>query len=146
MATDNVCTLLRACPASQVLLADRNPHDAEVLLRAIRRTTPDVEVRHVTNLPDAARVLAHGRIGTVLVGSSLDDEAFCHTLRRFALEAANAVLVAMLERWEDATRREALQAGATYACSKADLLVAQLRYEFTSRRDAADLPRHPRSA
>lgn len=146
MATDNVVTLFRACPPSRVLLADRNPADAGILLRVLRRSVPDVEVRHVTSLPDAARVLAHEHIGTILIGSSLDGNTLGQTLRWFALEAANAVLLAMLERSEDTARREALKAGATYACSKAEVLVEQLRYEFTSRRDAADFRWRPQSA
>jgi hypothetical protein len=43
------------------------------------------------------------------------------------------IVVAMLEDCDDRHRQEALAAGASYVCSKPELLVAQLRYELTAR-------------
>jgi len=63
-------------------------------------------------------------------------------IRWFADNAGETIVIALLEHCDDQRRQEALEAGASYLCSKPDLLVAQLRREAASRL-ACDAPERP---
>ena len=71
--------------------------------------------------------------GWLCDGSGLDGGTLPQTIRWFAQHAPGAAIFALLEQPDHRHRQEALEAGADYVCSKPDLLVAQLRYEFKSR-------------
>jgi hypothetical protein len=49
----------------------------------------------------------------------------------------------MLEDCDDRQKQEALEAGASYVCSKPELLITQLRYELAARLGCA-VPERPR--
>lgn len=132
MITNNIHVLASSRPAAQLVLAERSQADSAIAARAIRRLFPDLEVRPVTNLAEAERVLACTRAATTLVASALDGKTCEQTIRWFARQR-RGVVVAMLDNCEDRHRQEALAAGASYVCSKPELLVAQLRYELAAR-------------
>ena len=131
MISNNVHVLASGRPAAQLILADRSQTDSAIAVRAIRRLFSDLEVRPVTNLAEAERVLACTRRATTLVASALDGKTCQQTIRWFARQR-RGVVVAMLDNCEDRHRQEALAAGASYVCSKPELLVAQLRYELAA--------------
>jgi CheY-like chemotaxis protein len=140
MTINNIHFLAAGRPAAQVVLADRSQADSAIALRAIRRQLPDLRVRPVTNLVEAAGVLARTRRATALVASGLDGWTWSETIRWFA-SMRRGIVVAMLEHCDDRHREEALEAGASHVCSKPKLLVAQLRYELAARlEDAAPEP------
>ena len=105
----------------------------QIAVRAIKRLSPHLEVRPVTSLAEAECMLKDGRVGTVFVASGLDDWTHGQTIRWFADNAGETIVIALLEHCDDRQRQEAFEAGASYICSKPDLLVAQLRREAASR-------------
>jgi CheY-like chemotaxis protein len=140
MTINNVHVLAGGRPAAQVVLADRSQADSVIALRAIRRLFPDLRIRPVTNLAEAAGVLTRTQPATALVASGLDGKTCFETIRWFA-SMRHGTVVAMLEQCDDRDRHEALEAGAIYVWSKPELLVAQLRYELAARlEDAASEP------
>ena len=136
MTTNNVHILAGNEPASRILLADRDPTESAIAIRAIKRRCASLEIWSVATLADAAEVLARERIETVLAGSGLDGRTLPETIRWFARKRPGAAIVALLELPDDRHRQEALEAGASAVCSKPELLVAQLRHELGSRRSA----------
>jgi CheY-like chemotaxis protein len=90
----------------------------------------------VTNLAEAAGVLARTQRAAALVASGLDGKTCVETVRWFA-RLGHGIVVAMLEYCDDRHRQEALEAGASHVCSKPELLVAQLRYELAARLEGA---------
>ena len=90
----------------------------------------------MTNLAEATGVLARTRRAAALVASGLDGRTCLETIRWFAA-MGRGIVVAMLEHCDDRHRQEALEAGASYVCSKPKLLVAQLRYELAARLEDA---------
>jgi DNA-binding NarL/FixJ family response regulator len=133
MTTNNVHVLTTKKLGSRVLLADRDPTESAIAIRAIKRHRASLEIWSVTTLADAMEILARERIETVVASSGLDGGTLPQTIRWFAQHAAGAAIFALLEQPHERCRREALEAGADYVCSKPDLLVAQLRHEFESR-------------
>jgi DNA-binding NarL/FixJ family response regulator len=135
MTTNNIRVLSRQKPPSRLLLADGDPTESAIALRAITRlrSRSSLEIWSATTLADAANILAQEPIETVLAGSGLDGGTLPQTIRWFAQNAPDAAIIALLERPDHRRRQEALEAGAGYVCSKPDLLVAQLRYELESR-------------
>ena len=142
MTTNNVHVLAGGRRVSQLLVADRSQGESAIAVRAIKRLSPHLEVRPVTSLAEAERVLTNGRVATVFVASGLDDRTHGQTIRWFADNAGDTIVIALLEHCDDRQRQEALEAGASYICSKPDLLVAQLRREAASRL-ACDAPERP---
>ena len=137
MTTNNIHVLASSRPAAQLVLAERSQADSAIAARAIRRLFPDLEVRPVTNLAEAERALACTRAATTLVASALDGKTCEQTIRWFARQR-RGIVVAMLENCEDRHRQEALAAGASYVCSKPELLITQLRHELAAGlKDAA---------
>jgi DNA-binding NarL/FixJ family response regulator len=136
MATNNVHILAGNEPASPLLLADRDLTESAIAIRAIKRRCASLEIWSVATLADAAEILARERIETVLAGSGLDGRTLPETIRWFARNNPGAVIVALLAQPGHRHRQEALEAGAGAVISKPDLLVAQLRHEFESRRPA----------
>ena len=67
MTINNIHVLAAGRPAAQVVLADRSQADSAIALRAIRRLFPDLHVWPVTNLAEAAGVLARMRRAAALV-------------------------------------------------------------------------------
>jgi DNA-binding NarL/FixJ family response regulator len=132
MTTNNIHVLASGGPAAQLVLADRSLADSAIAVRAIRRLFPHLEVRPVTNLAEAERALACTRCATTLVASALDGKTCERTIRWFARQR-RGIVVAMLENCHDRHRQEALAAGASYVCSKPELLIAQLRHELAAR-------------
>jgi hypothetical protein len=63
------------------------------------------------------------------VASGLNERTHWQTICWFADRTGEAVVVALLEHCNDRERQEALEAGASYLCSKPELVVAQLRRE-----------------
>ena len=92
--------------------------------RAIQRLSPHLEVRSVTTLAEAESVLAREPVATIFVASGLDSQTHAQTIRWFADKAGDAPVIALLERCDDGQRQEALEGGASYICSKPELLVA----------------------
>jgi DNA-binding NarL/FixJ family response regulator len=133
MTTTNVHVLTTKKLGSRLLLADRDPTESAIAIRAIKRHRASLEIWSVTTLADAMEIFARKRIETVLTGSGLDGGTLPQTIRWFAQHAPGAAIFALLEQPDHRHRQEALEAGADYVCSKPDLLVAQLRYEFKSR-------------
>ena len=133
MTTNNVHLLASGRRASQLLLADRDRGESAIAVRAINRHSPHLEVRPVTSLTEAECALAQQPVSTVFVASGLDDRTHEETIRWFVSNARDTLVVALLERCDDRQRQEALEAGASYICSKPDLLVAQLRREAAER-------------
>jgi CheY-like chemotaxis protein len=136
MTTNNIHVLASGGPAAQLVLADSSQADSTIAVRAIRRLFPDREVRQVTNLAEAESVLTRARHATALVASGLDGKTCAQTIRWFARQR-RGIVVAMLENCEDRHRQEALAAGASYVCSKPELLIAQLRHELAARLEGA---------
>ena len=132
MTINNVHVLASGRPAAQLVLADRSQADSAIALRAIRRLFPDLEVRPVTNLAEAESVLTCSRLATALVASGLDGRTCWETICWFARQR-RGIVVAMLEDCDDRQKQEALEAGASYVCSKPELLIRQLRYELAAR-------------
>ena len=143
MTTNNVHVLAGNEPASRLLLADCDPDESAIAIRAIKRGCASLEICSAATLADAAEILAQERIDAVLAGSGLDGSTLPQTIRWFARRVPGAAIVALLEQPDDRHRQEALEAGASAICSKPDLLVAQLRHEFGSRRSAR-VPEHAR--
>jgi hypothetical protein len=139
MTINNIYVLAGGLAAAQLVLADRSHADRAIAVRAIERLYPDLEVRPVTNLAEAKRVLMCTRRATALVGSGLGGKTCLDTIRWFARQG-HGIVIAMLEDWDKRHRQEALEAGASYVCSKAELLVAQLRYELAARLEGAPEP------
>jgi DNA-binding NarL/FixJ family response regulator len=137
MTTNNVHVLAGGRRVSQLLVADRNQGECEIAVRAIKRLPPHLEVRPVTNLAEAENARAQQAVVTVFVASGLDDRTHEETIRWFLCNAPETIIIALLERCDDRAKQEALEAGASYICSKPDLLVAQLRREAAKR-----LPNH----
>jgi CheY-like chemotaxis protein len=133
MTTNNVHVLARGRRASQVLVADRSQDAGAIAVRAIQRLSPHLEVRSVTSLAEAESVLAGEPVATIFVGSGLDGRTHPQMIRWFADKVGDTVIIALLERCGDRQRQEALAAGASYLCSKPELLVGQLRRETESR-------------
>jgi CheY-like chemotaxis protein len=136
MTTNNIHVLASGGPAAQLVLADSSQADSTIAVRAIRRLFPDREVRQVTNLAEAESLLTRARRATALVASGLDGKTCAQTIRWFARQR-RGIVVAMLENCEDRHRQEALAAGASYVCSKPELLIAQLRHELAARLEGA---------
>ena len=132
MTTNNVHVLAGNEPASRLLLADCDPDESAIAIRAIKRGCARLEIWPVATLAHAAEVLARERIETVLAGSGLDGKTLPQTIRWFARSAPGAAIVALVERL-DCDRQQALEAGASSVISKPDFLVAQLRHEFGAR-------------
>ena len=132
MTTNNVHVLARGRHVTQLVLAERSQTESAIAVRAIRRLLPDLEVRPVMNLAAAESVLAGTRLATALVASGLDDRTCLQTIRWFASKG-RGIADAMLEDRDDRHRQEALEAGASYVCSKPELLVMQLRHELAAR-------------
>ena len=132
MTTNNVHVLASGRSATQFVLADRSQADSAIAARAIRRLFPDLEVRPVMNLAEAEDVLTCARLATAVVASGLDGRSCLETISWFAHQK-RGIVVAMLEDCDDRHRQEALETGASYVCSKPELLVAQLRYELAAR-------------
>ena len=143
MTTNNIHVLAGEKPASGLLLADRDPIESAIAIRAIKRRCASLEIWPIATLADAAEILARERIETVLAGSGLDGRTLPETIRWFARNGPGAAIVALLEQPDHRHRQEALEAGASAICSKPDLLVAQLRHELGSRRSAS-VPEHTR--
>jgi len=137
MTTNNIHVLAGNKPAPRLLLADRDPTESAIAIRAIKRRYTSLEIWSVATLADAAEVLARERIETVLAGSGLDGGTLPQTICWFARNAPGAAIVALLEQLDDRHRQEALEAGASAVCSKPDLLVAQLRHDLGSRWSAS---------
>jgi DNA-binding response OmpR family regulator len=133
MTTNNVHHLAGSRRVSLLLVADRNEGEGEIVVRAIKRRSPHLEVRPVTSLAEAETALARQPVATVLVASGLDDRTHEETIRWCVCNARDTIVIALLERCDDRQRQEALEAGASYICSKPDLLVAQLRREAAER-------------
>ena len=72
MTTNNIHVLAGNKPAPRLLLADRDPTESAIAIRAIKRRYTSLEIWSVATLADAAEVLARERIETVLAGSGLD--------------------------------------------------------------------------
>jgi DNA-binding NarL/FixJ family response regulator len=140
--TTNLHVLAGNKPAARLLIADRDPTESAIAIRAFKRRCASLEVWPTATLADAAEILARERIETVLVGSGLDGRTLPQTIRWFALAAPAAVIIALLEQ-PDRHRQEVLEAGASSVCSKPDLMVAQLRHELSSRRSPS-VPEHTR--
>jgi DNA-binding response OmpR family regulator len=136
MTINNIHVLAGGRLAAQLVLADRSQADSTIAVRAIGRLYPDLQVRPVTNLAEAKRVLIRTRRATALVASGLDGKTCLETIRWFARQGCGPV-VAMLECCDERHRQEALEAGAFYVCSKPDLLVAELRHELAARLEDA---------
>ena len=137
MTTNNIHVLASGGPAAPLVLADSSQADSTIAVRAIRRLFPDREVRQVTNLAEAESLLTRARHATALVASGLDGKTCAQTIRWFARQR-RGIVVAMLENCEDRHRQEALAAGASYVCSKPELLITQLRHELAAGlKDAA---------
>ena len=133
MTTNNTHHLAGSRRVSLLLVADRNQGEREIVVRAIKRHSPQLEVRPVTSLAEAETALARQPAATVFVASGLDDRTHEETIRWLARNTRYANVIALLERCDDRQRQEALEAGASYICSKPDLLVAQLRREAAER-------------
>jgi CheY-like chemotaxis protein len=133
MTTNNLHVLARTKPMSRLLIADRDPSESAIAIRAIERRCPRLKLCAVTTLAAAAKILAQERIETILAGSGLDGWTLAKTIDWFARKAPTAVIIALLEQPDDRHRQEALEAGARDVRSKPDLLVAQLRHELGSR-------------
>jgi CheY-like chemotaxis protein len=136
MTINNIHVLTGGHPAAQLVLADRSQADSTIAVRAIGRLYPDLEVRPVTNLAGAKRVLIGTRRVIALVASGLDGKTCLETIRWFA-RLEHGTVVAMLEDWDERHRQEALEAGASHVCSKPEFLVAQLRHELAARLEGA---------
>lgn len=132
MTTNNVYVLASGRSAAQLVLADRSQAESAIAVRAIRRLFPDRKVRPVAELAEAEHVLTCARLATAVVASGLDGRSCLETISWFAHQK-RGIVVAMLEDCDDRHRQEALEAGASYVCSKPELLVAQLRYELAAR-------------
>lgn len=137
MTTNNVHALARRRPVSRLLLADSNPTEGAIAIRAIKRLHDGLQICSIATLADAAEILARERVETVLAGSGLDGATLPETIRWFAQHASSAVIVALLEQPDHWHRQAAREAGATFVCSKPDLIVAQLRHEFGFRLSAS---------
>jgi DNA-binding NarL/FixJ family response regulator len=142
MTTNNIHVLASSRPAAQLVLAECSQADSTIALRAIRRLFPDLDVRQVTNLAEAERALACTRAATTLVASALDGKTCAQTICWFARQR-RGIVVAMLENCDHRHRQETMAAGASYVCSKPELLVAQLRFELVGRLRSA-VPERPR--
>jgi hypothetical protein len=136
MTINNVHVLASGRPAAQLVLADRSQADSAIAVRAIRRLFPDLEVRPVTNLAEAESALAYTQLATILVASPLDGKTCEQTIRWFVRQR-RGIVVAMIENCHDGHRQEALAAGASYVCSKPELLITQLRHELAARLEGA---------
>jgi DNA-binding response OmpR family regulator len=144
MTTKHVHIVAGGRRRAQTLVADRNRGEGEIAVRAIQRLSPQLEVQPVVSLDEAESALAGESVATVFVASGLDERTHWQTIRWFAGRAGSAVVIALLESCSDLERQEALEAGASYLCSKPELLVAQLRREAESRlaQAAPECPRH----
>ena len=131
MITNNIHVLASSRSAAQLVLAERSQAESAIAVRAIRRLFPDREVRPVMNLAEAESVLMCARLATAVVASGLDGRSCLETISWFAHQK-RGIVVAMLEDCDHRHRQEALEAGASYVCSKPELLVAQLRYELAA--------------
>ena len=67
MTINNIHVLAGGRLAAQLVLADRSQADSTIAGRAIGRLYPDLQVRPVTNLAEAKRVLIRTRRATALV-------------------------------------------------------------------------------
>jgi DNA-binding NarL/FixJ family response regulator len=141
MTTNNVQFLTAGRRVSQLLVADRSPVEGAIAARAIQRLNPHHEVRSVASLVEAESLLARAPVATIFVASGLDSQTHAQTIRWFADNAGDSTTIALLEHCDDRHRQEALEAGASFLCSKPDLLVAQLRREAEPRLDRAPLSR-----
>jgi hypothetical protein len=65
----------------------------------------------VISLDEAESQLARQSVATVLVASGLDDRTRKETLRWFARQAGDAIVIALLERRDDQDRQEVREAG-----------------------------------
>ena len=133
MTNNDVHVLAGGRRVSQVLIADRGHGEGAIAARAIRRLSPHLEVRPVTSLAEAESVLACEPVATIFVASGLDSQTHPQTIRWFVDKTDDAPVIALLEHCDKGRRQEALEAGASYICSKPELLVAQLRREAQSR-------------
>jgi DNA-binding NarL/FixJ family response regulator len=134
MRINNVHVLAVGRRVSQLLIADRSEVESAIAVRAIKRLSPQLEIRSVSSLTEAENELARQPLATVFVASGLDDWSHGETISWFARSAPDTVVIALLECCDDRARQEALEAGASSICSKPDLLVAQLRREAAERR------------
>jgi DNA-binding NarL/FixJ family response regulator len=141
MTTNNVHVLPGGRRASLLLVADRRQDEGAIAARAIQRLYPHLEVRSVASLAEAENVLARAPVATVFVASGLDSQTHAQTIRWFADKAGGLTTVALLEHCGKPQRQEALQAGASFFCSKPELLVTQLRREAQSRLACVPLSR-----
>ena len=133
MTTNNIHVLTGGRRVSQLLIADRSQGEGAIAARAIQRLSPHLEVRSVTTLAEAESVLAREPVATIFVASGLHSQTHAQTIRWFSDKAGDAVVIALLEHRDNGQRQEALEAGASYICSKPELLVSQLRHEAESR-------------
>jgi DNA-binding NarL/FixJ family response regulator len=132
MTINNVHVLASDRSTAQLVLADRSQAESAIAVRAIRRLSPDRQVRRVADLAEAEHVLTCARLATAVVASGLDGRSCLETISWFAHQK-RGIVVAMLDDCDHRHRQEALAAGASYVCSKPELLVAQLRYELAAR-------------
>jgi CheY-like chemotaxis protein len=139
MTINNIHVLAGGLAAAQLVLADQSHADRAIAVRAIERLYPDLEVRPVTNLVEAKRVLICARRPTAFVGSGLDGKTCLETIRWFA-QQRHGIVIAMLEDCDKRHRQEALEAGASHVCSKPEFLVAQLRHELAARLEGVPEP------
>jgi DNA-binding NarL/FixJ family response regulator len=142
MTTNDVHVLGGGRRVGRVLVADRSQGESAIAVRAIQRLLPQLEVRSVASFAEASRVLEREPVATIFVASGLDGRTHPQTIRWFADMVGDTVVIALLERCDDCRRQEALAAGASYLCSKPELLVGQLRHEADSRlaRAASERP------
>jgi hypothetical protein len=141
MTTNNVQFLTAGRRVSQLLVADRSQVEGAIAARAIQRLNPHHEVRSVASLVEAESVLARTPVATIFVASGLDSQTHAQTIRWFADKAGDLTTIALLEHCGKRQRQEALEAGASFFCSKPELLVTQLRREAESRLACAPLSR-----
>jgi hypothetical protein len=129
MTTNNVQFLTGGRRVSQLLIADRSQVEGAIAARAIQRLSPHLTVRSVAKLAEAESVLARAPVATIFVASGLDSQRHVQTIRWFADNAGDSTTVALLEHCGARQKQEALEAVASFVCSKPELLVAQLRRE-----------------
>jgi hypothetical protein len=84
MTTNNLHVLARAKPMSRLLIADHDPSESAIAIRAIERRCPRLKICAVTTLAAAAKILAQERIETILAGSGLDGWTLAKTIDWFA--------------------------------------------------------------
>jgi hypothetical protein len=113
MTTNNVHVLADGRRVSQLLVADRSQGESAIAVRAIKRLSPHLEVRPVTSLAEAERVLTNGRVATVFVASGLDDRTHGQTIRWFADNAGDTIVIGSGRK---RSRRERPTSAASLIC------------------------------